>query len=574
MLDRRTTLYLRIVLVLAVVAASGAAICYVNRSGIRQVLSHLTGEEDLKEQLKGVGALAYLRLTQRPPRTDPFVPIAHSGLSPYGINTFLEQEVEPEKIDLSLRLIADAGFYWIRQEFPWEAIEISGKGDYWDRRWNVSAWERYDLIVDLAEKHGLEIIARLDNPPAWSREIGGAPGWEMAPPDNYEDYGDFVYTVVSRYKGRIRYYQIWNEPNIYPEWGDQPADPKGYVELLKIAYRRAKEADPNCVIVAAGLAQTTEETPLEFGPRNVSDLLYLEWMYQAGLQGHFDIMGAQVYGLWTGAYDRRVSRDRSNFARPQMLRDIMVRYGDADKPIWATEVGWNALPEDFPAFANYGRVSEEKQAVYAIEAYQRAAREWPWMGVMNYWFFRRATDSEKNQAWYYFRMMEPDFQPLPVYGTMAWLANQPPTVHIGFHQQDHWALHYSGPWQQIRDEQAVLGRYALGGKDAELDFYFEGTDLALVLRDAGQYAGLDVTVDGEPVRLGKTWAAPQSDAPATTVGRRLKDGRHRVHLSVREGTCSLDGLIIRRTRPPYWLLLPALLAVLGVLFAAQRLRRQ
>ena len=227
---------------------------------------------------------------------------------------FFEQEADPAKVDRAMALISAAGLHWIRQEFPWEDIEISAKGDFWDHRWDRDAWAKYDQIVELAEQHGLEIIARLDNPPAWSRAVGNAPGWTMAPPDDFDDYGDFVAAVVERYRGRIRYYQIWNEPNIFPEWGDQPANPAAYVALLQTAYARAKEADPDCVIIAAGLAQTTEETPWEFGPRNVSDLIYLEEMYRAGAQGHFDIMGAMVYGLWTGPLDRRVSRDRANFS--------------------------------------------------------------------------------------------------------------------------------------------------------------------------------------------------------------------------------------------------------------------
>jgi hypothetical protein len=516
-----------------------AAFLYGNRATIRETLSHWTGEEDPVEQIKGTIALALMRLTRHPPETDPFVPIAHTGLSPYGVNTFLEQEADPDQVDRSLRLIAEAGFSWIRQEFPWEDIEIAGKGDYWDPKWDRSTWAKYDGIVDMAEKHGLEIIARLDNPPAWSREVGNAEGWSMAPPDDYADYGDFVYAVVSRYKGRIRYYQIWNEPNIFPEWGDQPPDPAAYVELLKIAYRRAKEADPDCVIIAAGLAQTTEETPLEFGPRNMSDLLYLEEMYQAGAKGYFDV----------------VSRQHTNFSRAQLLREIMVRHGDGDKPIWATEVGWNAVPEGFSQPAIYGRVSEERQAIYSVEAYERAAREWPWMGMMNYWFFRRPSDAEVNQTWYYFRMIEPDFTPLPVYEAplpvyeaLSELANRPAAVHIGFHQEDHWALNYQGPWQRLTDENAVLGGYALGGENAQLAFCFEGTDLALVLREPSQIERLTVIVDGEIMRPRHRSSAPNRDVPTVTVAHHLVDGPHQVHLYVQKDAVALDGLIVWRSK--------------------------
>ncbi len=551
-----------------------ASFLYTRWEVLRFTLAHWTGEEDVYEQLKGALALVWLKFTQPPLQTDPFVPVAHAGVNPYGVNTFLEQEAEVAKVERSLALIAEAGFHWIRQEFPWEDIEIAGKGDFWDPKWNVSTWAKYDRIVDLAEKYGLEIIARLDNPPAWTRKVGNAPGWTMGPPDNYEDFGDFVYAVVSRYKGRIRYYQIWNEPNIFPEWGDQPANPAGYVRLLQVAYRRAKEADPQCVIIAAGLAQNIEETPPEFGPRNMSDVLYLEKMYEAGVKGYFDIMGAMVYGLWTGPYDRRVSRDRTNFSRVQLIRQVMVRHGDGDKAIWATEVGWNALPEDFPAPALYGRVSEDRQAVYAVEAYQRAAREWPWMGVMNYWFFRRPSDAEADQAWYYFRLMEPDFRPLPVYGALAWLAKQTPALGIGYHQEDHWALHYEGPWEHVGDERAVLGAYAKGSRDAVLDFYFLGTDLALVLRDARQVSDLEIIVDGRKVRPQPAWTAPQSGALAVTVARNLRDGRHRARIRVSRNVVALDGLIVWRREPAYWAWAGVgLAATVGLSFGLRAWRR-
>ena len=91
---------------------------FLLRNPISQLLFNWTGEEDPIEQVKGAGALLLLRLTQPPIETKPFVPIAHTGVNPYGVNTFLEQEVEEEKVRLSLEMIRDAGFKSIRQEFP------------------------------------------------------------------------------------------------------------------------------------------------------------------------------------------------------------------------------------------------------------------------------------------------------------------------------------------------------------------------------------------------------------------------------------------------------------------------
>lgn len=528
-------------LILLVLLTMVILVAWQARNYIADTLVNLTGEEDHLEQIKGLGALILLRLTQASLELAPYVPIQHAGLNPFGVNTFLEQEVEPEKVERSLRMIREAGFHWIRQEFPWEDIEINGKGDFWDHKWNVSAWAKYDRIVDLANQYGLEIIARLDNPPAWSRARGDEIG-TRAPPDNFEDFADFVYAVVSRYKGKIRYYQIWNEPNIYPEWGEQPPDPEGYVELLRVAYQRAKQADPNCVILCAGLAQTTE-----CNDRNMNDLVYLQRMYDAGVAPYFDIMGVMAYGLWTGPTDRRTSPDRTNFARPQLIRDIMVRNGDAHKPVWATEIGWNALPPDFLGAANFGRVTLEKQAEYAVRAYQRAQDEWPWMGVMNYWFFKRATDVERDQSFYYFRLVEPDFTPLPVYEALKNYAHQPPVMSIGYHQESHWSLQYFGKWTTVPDEQAVLGAYKAATEPGSgLNFLFKGTDLDLVAVRGPQGGRILVSIEGGNPREIDLHSPTLAYGEVISLARGLPNQKHSVEIRLLSGTAIIDGLIVRR----------------------------
>ncbi len=518
------------------------------RGVISGTLRDWTGEQQLREQIKGLGALLLVKLEVPTVEVEPYEPIPHTGMSPYGMNTFLEQEVEDWKIHRTLRMIKDAGFTWIRQEFPWEDIEIGGKGMFRDRRQgrDVSSWAKYDHIVDLAEEYGIEIIARLDNPPAWSRAAGNEAG-TLAPPDDYADYGDFVYSVVSRYKGRIKYYQIWNEPNIYPEWGEGPVDPEAYTELLKVGYRRAKEADPDAVILCAGLAPTTEMTP-----ENLMDLVFLQRMYDAGAKDYFDIMSVQGYGLWNGPTDRRVHPDRANFSRVLLIRELMVRNGDADKPIWASEVGWNALPRDFDGFPYYGRVSEKLQAEYAASAYRRAQLEWPWMGVMNYWFFRRPSDRERDQAFYYFRVVEPSFYPHPVYYALKAQASSPPILGLGYRQQDHWALRYEGNWQDVTDERAVLGSYRVSEHAGDsLSFTFWGTDLDLVLvRDASS-GQLEITVDGRHGELNLSSSSPE-DQLQVPVAAGLVEGEHQVEITVAEtpesnSRVAIDGLIVRRS---------------------------
>ncbi|RLC70328.1 MAG: hypothetical protein DRI52_07270, partial [Chloroflexi bacterium] len=337
-------------------------------------------------------------------------------------------------------------------------------------------------------------------------------------------------------------YQLWNEPNLGDEWGGV-ANAEEYVRLLRIGYRRAKEADPDCVILSGALAATIELDPRS--PYGINDFIFLQRMYNAGAADSFDILSIQGYGLWSAAYDRRMRPRVLNFSRPLYVRGIMVRNGDAAKPIWISEMNWSAVPADFPD-KRYGYVTPEQQARNVVDAYQRAQAEWPWVGVVNYWFFKRATDAEKDQAWYYFRMAEPDFTLMPVYYAVKEYANQPPVMYPGYHQEDHWAIEYSGSWETRADQAAVLGNYRLGQDEtARLSFTFHGTDLWLQVGPGAGQGTMLVTLNGGSEQKHHWWAGERME-----VARHLSDGPHQVTIRAYEGQLPVDGFIVRRE--PYW----------------------
>ncbi len=505
----------------------------------RAWMASITGEEALASQVRGT--LQWLFGWSRPhPQTAPFTAVAYTDLAPFGVNTELEQEVEPEKRARSLQMIADAGFRWIRQPFPWYDLEIHSKGDFEDRRHEPyrSAWDKYDQIVSLAEQHGLEIIARLGAPPAWSRHDGVARG-AFGPPDDLGDFADYAAAVVDRYRGRIRFYQIWNEPNVYPEWGNQPVDPEGYTQLLCEAYRRIKAIDPNAVVISGAMAQTSElgTWNASYQGNNLMDTIFLQRMYAAGAGDCFDIMAVNDYMLWSGPTDHRITQSEINFSRPMWLRDIMVANGDAGKPIWISEMNSNAAPAGVPE--RYGRVTLEQQARWAPLAYDRIQQEWPWVGVTTVWFFKKASDAEQNDPSYYFRLVDPDFTPMPVYHALSTYLNAlEPTLYRGYHQETAWQLDYGGAWEDVASDAAALGLYRrTTTAGASVTVVWNGRNLTLIPGPESSTIRLvdtneeqrQVQIDGTPIRLGTSFV-PQ---------------RHRYTLIVVEGSLSIDQLQVR-----------------------------
>jgi hypothetical protein len=365
-----------------------------------------------KVMLALVSLLLLAEVAYLSPFTDPAVgqaprvpsPVALAEVQPYGVNTFLHKEVDTWKKRQTFAMARDMGAGWIKQQFPWAEIEYRADPNnaFWDVKNNQNAWDKFDGIVDLAEEHGVRVIARIDSAPGWSHPDNPNP---KAPPSkaHLEDFGAFITVFVNRYQGRVAAIQVWNEPNLRAEWGDKPANAREYVELLEIAYTSAKEADPNMIVLAAPLATNNETGD------NLNETTYLQQMYDAEAGQYFDAMSANAYGKEFEPEDPP-SKDRLNFRRVELLRAVMEENGDIDKSVWFNEYGWNASPADMSAEKlRWGRVTPEQQADYTVRGIKYARQHWPWAGVFTIWYLRQVGDIANTDSEYYFGLVNPDF---------------------------------------------------------------------------------------------------------------------------------------------------------------------
>lgn len=509
---------------------------------------------------------------------DDWIParqVPNTDVNPYGANFFLSREVEPWKRERTVQMAARAGLGWAKQQFAWAEIEPLRKGEFVDPVTGESSWAKFDQVVDLLREHGLQVIARLDRAPAWARLPDTRP---ETPPIDFDDFGDFVSAFVDHFRGRVQYIQIWNEPNIYPEWGEQAVDPVAYSLMLQIAYQRAKEADENVVVLSAPLAMTLGEPHPEPGKwRSMPDLDYLEAMYEAGAASHFDILSSGAFGFDLPP-DDPPDANVLNFRRVELQREIMERFGDAGKAVWFNEYGWNAAPESFPKEALiWKQVSEEKQAEYTLQGIEFARREWPWAGVFNIWYFRQTGQQyAPNDAAYYFRMVDVDFTPRRVYDAVqdatAPLFVAPP----GRFEETNPAVSVDAGWSRVTAAQASGQSYIKSETPGDsLTFSFQGHSVELVAKTGADGGRLLVTLDGQRVsglptdtqgRSYLDFQAPTTDWQARmAIASGLATGQHVVRLTVSEeeaGTCNVDAFEVSAGQPPAF---PALtVAGLGV----------
>lgn len=174
-----------------------------------------------------------------------------------------------------------------------------------------------------------------------------------------EEWVDYITKTVSHFKGRVKYWEVINEHDLFltKKYGAEGGG-KIYGELLKIAYNAIKKANPDAVVVYGGLAGVPEK--------------YVEASLKVGGTSYFDIMNYHTYCA-PASCEPVLSK------RTKYLKDIMKKYG-GEKPIWITEIG-SSTPDNtldtepiVKACINYLKL--KPKTVYALsEGFKRASEQ-------------------------------------------------------------------------------------------------------------------------------------------------------------------------------------------------------
>jgi hypothetical protein len=344
----------------------------------------------------------------------PELPDGHFFRSPeYGVHLSQWWHVD-DVLPRDLEMTSEMGFGWVKQNFAWRDIEGFAKGEF--------DWYRPDRIVEQANNAGLKLLVRIDHQPLWSVQPH-LPEEQITtnqPPYHYQDFGDFCNALAMRYKGRIHAYQVWNEPNLDREWGEQPPDPVAYTALLKTCYEGIKAADPEAIVVSAGLAPTGT-----LPPDAMPDTDFLQGMYDAGAAPYFDVLGLNAPGYKappeTSPDEAEIEANGWGngrwfvFRHVEDMRDIMVVNGDEAKQVALLEMGWILQQEFHPSYTWHG-VTEAQQAEYLAGAYQWAQANWqPWIGLMTTIYMADADWQPEVHEQYWWSITLPDGTPRLAY---------------------------------------------------------------------------------------------------------------------------------------------------------------
>ncbi len=203
-----------------------------------------------------------------------------------------------------------------KEFFDWSLTDelvgaVGGDTEILFTLYSTNAWgSKYNECRELAERQVKRSV--INEPPS-------------SVPINMEDYTNFLEAIVSRYKGKVNYWQIENEifgarprtpkcPPISRFWLGTPEE---YLELLKTSYRTIKGADPSATVFASSYTFEPWDGTLKDFYRYILD------------------RGRNYSDLWDLHLYLGVPEDPEKI---QAVKNEMKRLGYS-KPLWCTESG-------------------------------------------------------------------------------------------------------------------------------------------------------------------------------------------------------------------------------------------
>lgn len=231
---------------------------------------------------------------------------------------------------------------WRSPESSWPSVRV-GSWRLWTSWPQIEGqkgqfdFSKVDEYLRAAEQHDAQVVITLGYTPRWAsskpnqRCLAGPGG--CAAPRNLEDWRIYVRRVAERYKGRIFYYEVWNEASYE---GFYKGSVPQIVELARLAYETLKQVDPRIQVLSPSAT-------------GASGLQWFRKYLEAGGGNYADAISYHFYVF--------PLPPEPMYPLVQQVRNEMARYGVATKPLWDTEFGWIDVT-----------LSERDQAAYAVRA--------------------------------------------------------------------------------------------------------------------------------------------------------------------------------------------------------------
>jgi hypothetical protein len=158
--------------------------------------------------------------------------------------------------DSIMEKAAELGVKWTRLHARWEEIEKEkGQFDWQETDEAFEAVLKYGItpFVTLGQGHAMYSGTGSYDDPNLAAIYGDSPAPPVGSEAEMQAWLNFVGQTIERYKDRITYWEIWNEPNHRKYWG-APPNGEDYGRLVKATTEKIRSIQPDAKIVAGSTA--------------------------------------------------------------------------------------------------------------------------------------------------------------------------------------------------------------------------------------------------------------------------------------------------------------------------------
>ncbi|MGR7876400.1 cellulase family glycosylhydrolase [Klebsiella aerogenes] len=295
----------------------------------------------------------------------------------------------PNAPSFYLKLLKEYGFTSFRGDYGWGGIEESPK------KYSVSKrLQKSDLAFMNAPEYGLSGMLIL----AYGNKFYDSGGYPVSE-DGIRAFANYAAWTATRFKGKVKYYEIWNEwtngtgvtnqRNIIPSAED-------YFKLVKFTSIAVKQADPSAIVIAGGFNSLN-------GVNKKIGLTGTAWFAQLVKLGILDyIDGVSIHPYSFQLNDVKLKSAAGNLEGIDEFHDYFMSKFKADIPVYLTEYG-------VPIFNGVGGTSESI-AAFTIKKYIEDARKRPY--IKGVWLYDLIDDgSDKSNREHNFGLFSQNLKP-------------------------------------------------------------------------------------------------------------------------------------------------------------------
>ena len=168
--------------------------------------------------------------------------------------------------------------------------------------------------------------------------------------ETLQAWKNYVRALAEHFKGRVEYFEIWNESNISNFWQPRKADPEEYARFIKITADEIRSAIPNAKI---GGCVATHSTWVRKG--------FVFKLFRTGIAKELNFFSIHAY----------CQQPELNYPKfVASLRRIIDENGGKHVELWQGEAGFPSwFPPVHPQLEPYVFESEHNQAIWMLRRY-------------------------------------------------------------------------------------------------------------------------------------------------------------------------------------------------------------